>query len=131
MSFGDIANVISVISGLMTILGFGGIVSWSLFTVERGTLAENTVSVFATAVKTGLCGLLLWPVFMLLAVTHIFVVLSVGPGAMGGDTFFWDSAHPASVGDWCLEFRRVLAGRRTCYDDRRPRPQSCCASPAR
>ena len=73
----------------------------------------------------------LWPVFMLLAVTHIFVVLSVGPGAMGGDTFFWDSAHPASVGDWCLEFRRVLAGRRTCYDDRRPRPQSCCASPAR
>ena len=96
MTFGDVANVISVVSGLMTILGIGGIVSWSLVTVERGSLAQNTISVFAAAVKTGLCALSLWPAFMLFAATHIFVVLSLGPGVVGGQNFFWDSSHPAA-----------------------------------
>ncbi len=61
LRFGDVADVISVISGIMTILGVSGLVTWGFFTEQRGTLAENAISVFALSVKVGVCALLLWP----------------------------------------------------------------------
>ena len=94
MRFTDVANVISVIAGLMTILGIGGLISWSFFRKERGTSADNTISVFAFAIKTGLCLLLLWPFAALFTALHVIVVLSLGPDSIGpDDPFLWDPKH--------------------------------------
>jgi hypothetical protein len=94
IKFGDIADVISVIAGLMTIFGFGGFLSWSFFRKDKGTLADNSISVFAFSVKTGICFLLLWPMSALFFGLHIFVVLSLGRGSIGGADFFWNSGYP-------------------------------------
>ncbi len=94
VTFADVADVISVVAGLMTILGVGGLVSWSFIQKQRGTLADNSVSIFAFSVKTGLCILLLWPTSLVFFALHVFVVLSLGPGVISGSDFFWHPEHP-------------------------------------
>ena len=92
----DVADVISLISGIMTILGISGFITWGLFSEQRGNLADDAISVFALSLKAGICVLLLWPMAVLFFVLHIFVVLSMGPGAIDGGTMFWNAAYPVA-----------------------------------
>ncbi len=94
LTLGDVANVISVIPRMMTILGITGVVTWGLFSQQRGSFAQNTISVFATSVKMGLCVLLLWPTSALFFALHIFVVLSLGPGSIADGEMFWRPDYP-------------------------------------
>jgi len=50
-----IANIISIIAGLITILGIGGIVSWSIFKKSRTQWSDTVLSVFSYGVKTAWC----------------------------------------------------------------------------
>jgi hypothetical protein len=90
----DVANVISVISGLMTILGIGGLISWGFLKKDRDTLAANLVSIFAFSVKTGLCLLLLWPLVPVVFMLHSMIVLTLGPDQMASGSFLWNSDFP-------------------------------------
>lgn len=89
INFSQIADVVSVIAGLMTIFGLSGLMSWSFFKKSKGDMADNSITIFVMAFKSGICILLLWlfaiPVFFL----HIFIVLTVGKGCVGGENFFW------------------------------------------
>lgn len=50
-----IANIISIIAGLITILGIGGIVSWSIFKKSRPQWSDTVLSVFSYGIKTAWC----------------------------------------------------------------------------
>ena len=63
------ADVLGIISGVLAILGVGGLLSWSVF--HRGTaLSEKVLVVFAYALKTFLCIALLG--FMLIQASQFW-----------------------------------------------------------
>lgn len=77
-----IANIISIISGLMTIFGITGIVSWSLTKESSQTLSQASMSIFAKSFKLAIC-VASFPVFLLLfREIHFAIVLNFGEGWM-------------------------------------------------
>lgn len=64
-----IANIISIIAGIITILGIGGILTWSLSRKGKTQWSENVLSVFSYGIKTALCiiwgGIMLWVYLMI------------------------------------------------------------------
>jgi hypothetical protein len=87
------ANIISIISGVITILGIGGIVSWSLFSKERRPFQQKVAAVLAFALKTGFClvtlGLLAWPAFLVYG-----TILAFSAKDVSSSTLFWNSSEP-------------------------------------
>lgn len=104
INFSQIADVISIIAGLMTIIGLSGLLSWSFFKKARGNIIDDSISIFVMAFKSGLCILLLWFFAMPAYFLHIFVVLSLGLGHIGGTDFFWRD------GDWYAYVASYLIG---------------------
>ena len=104
INFSQIADVISIIAGLMTIIGLSGLLSWSFFKKARGNIVDDSISIFAMAFKSGLCILLLWFFAMPAYLLHIFVVLSLGKGHMAGTDFFWGET------DWYAYVASYLIG---------------------
>jgi len=68
MKIGFIADVISIIAGGMTILGMGGLITWSIFRPgKRVAFQESVFGVTVAALKLSLCLLLL-----IFPVTNLF-----------------------------------------------------------
>ncbi|SRR6266436_1856475 len=84
------ANIISIISGFITILGIGGIVSWSLSTKDRGPFQRKVAAVLAFSLKTAFCIFLLG--VMAIPALTIHAIMVGFPHNLGGANFFWDSA---------------------------------------
>ncbi|PID47031.1 MAG: hypothetical protein CR967_05945 [Proteobacteria bacterium] len=87
-----IANVISIISGLMTIFGITDIVSWSLTKESNQTLSQASMSIFAKSFKLAIC-IASFPIFLLLfREIHSIIILNFGEGWMPlsfNDPKFW------------------------------------------
>ncbi len=89
----NFANVISIISGLMTIFGITGIVSWSLTKETNQNLPQATMSIFAKSFKLALCTVSFLLFLVLLREMHFTIVLNVGqdwmPGSVSDPDFWW------------------------------------------
>jgi hypothetical protein len=89
----EIADIISIITGIMTILGISGILSWSFTRESGGSFSSNSISVFAKSVKLGLC--LIFQLILIIPMQglHIFLVLALGEGVMPASAhnpdFWW------------------------------------------
>jgi hypothetical protein len=64
------ADIISIVSGIITILGIGGILSWSFFKGHSGQLSNTVLGIVSYVLKIGLC-LFLGVAFILLAAVMI------------------------------------------------------------
>ena len=75
-----IANIISIIAGIITILGIGGIVTWSLSKKGKSQFSDTVLSVFSYGIKTVSCiilgAIILW---IYLIITSIITVSSEEP----------------------------------------------------
>jgi len=75
-----IANIISIIAGIITILGIGGIVTWSLSKKGKTQWSNTVLSVFSYGIKTAFCIILgamsLW---IYLIITSMITVTSEAP----------------------------------------------------
>lgn len=89
----EIADIISIITGIMTILGISGILSWSLTRESGGTLSSNSITIFAKSIKIGLT--LIFQLVLIIPIQglHIFLVLAIGEGGMPASAhnpeFWW------------------------------------------
>ena len=91
--FGLIVNVVSLVSGTMTIFGLSGLVTWSLFKKERGYFDNKVLSIFAFSIKSFLCSILLLIMYGLSAFPYGFVIM-LYKGHLGADFFYWDEKAP-------------------------------------
>lgn len=86
-----IANIISIIAGIITILGIGGIVTWSISKKGKTQWSDTVLSVFGYGIKTAFCiifgVIILW--IYLLITTIITTVISQGPA---NEAVWWESA---------------------------------------
>ena len=75
-----IANIISIIAGIITILGIGGIVTWSLSKKGKTQWSDTVLSVSSYGIKTAFCIILgtiiLW---ICVIITSRITVTSEGP----------------------------------------------------
>ncbi|OCH70095.1 hypothetical protein [Vibrio splendidus] len=95
MEVSDFANIISIVSGLMTLLGVGGFFSWSIYDKSKEPdLSGKAISIFAYSVKFGLCILVLLLMLLPVHLCHISIVLAIGNGSIGSSTMYW------SEGNW-------------------------------
>jgi len=76
----QIANLITIISGTMTILGVSGFLTWSIFSGKDGLLSERLLSIFAYSIKSAMCLAVIPFIGMLIFFPWIFAV-----GFAGGD----------------------------------------------
>ncbi|TOI59241.1 hypothetical protein [Vibrio parahaemolyticus] len=76
------ANLVSIVSGLMTIFGVTGIVSWSLTKEAGQNLSQSSMSIFAKSFKLALCVMSFLIFLVLLREVHFSLVLSIGKGWM-------------------------------------------------
>lgn len=80
--------IISVIADIITILGIGGIVSWSIFRKNKTSLDQTIIGILLFGVKVSLIVLLLWPFFFLFYATHLFILVFFR------DTFGFQLTYP-------------------------------------
>jgi len=89
----EIANVITIISGVMTIFGITGIVGWSLSKEAGQNLSEASISIFAKSFKLALCIVTFLVLVLPIQAIYVLIVLAVGDGIMPASTaspeFWW------------------------------------------
>lgn len=84
--------MISIVAGLMTIFGVGGLLSWSLLKKTKESLPDATLSVVTLSFKLGLCVLLLLLFSLPMHFMHVFIVLAIGKGHLSaGKDMYWGS----------------------------------------
>lgn len=87
------ANIVTIISGLMTIFGVTGIIGWSLSKESGQSLSQASMSVFAKAFKCGLCIVAFLVLLLPIQAIYISIVLSIGngylPASMKNPEFWW------------------------------------------
>jgi hypothetical protein len=93
MSFAEFADIVTVVSGTMTILGIGGIVSWGFLSRGGNELAETIVMVMAYSIRMGVCGLLILPAYVawdfIYEITLVFLL-----GSLSMANLYWQNEHP-------------------------------------
>ena len=72
------ADIIGIISGLMSIVGISGILGWSIFRKGKSPLANTILQIFAYSIKIFLCIILLGALLLLLQLPWMIVVDSTG-----------------------------------------------------
>ncbi|MCL7942262.1 hypothetical protein M8009_18445 [Halomonas sp. ATCH28] len=82
-------SVISTVSGLMTIFGITGIISWSLTKEVGQSVSQASMSIFAKSFKLALCAVFLLLFLSVLRQIHFAIVLNIGKGWMP-----WSIRHP-------------------------------------
>lgn len=102
-----IANIITIISGIMTIFGVTGIIGWSLSKESGQSLSQASMSIFAKAFKIALCIVSFLILLLPIQAIHILIVLSIGDGYMPASTksleFWWrDSDWYAYLVSYCV-----------------------------
>lgn len=101
-----IANIITIISGIMTIFGITGIIGWSLSKESGQSLSQASMSIFAKSFKIALCIVSFLILLLPIQAIHILIVLSIGDGYMPASTksleFWWrDSDWYAYLVSYC------------------------------
>jgi hypothetical protein len=93
---GQVADIISIIAGFMTIAGIGGILSWSLMRRSRGAFEQKTLDIFSHSVKLFLWLLLLIPILygIGLAKDWFFGFLRDSVDLRTGGRAWWDGRFP-------------------------------------
>ncbi|MDX6559124.1 MAG: hypothetical protein QOF72_2173 [Blastocatellia bacterium] len=86
------ANIISIVSGFITILGIGGIVSWSIFGKDRGAFQRKVALIFAFSLKTAFCLIVLSLVGFFALLIHV-IIIGFSRG-LTSSTFYWDAQNP-------------------------------------
>jgi hypothetical protein len=85
------ADVMGIITGVMAILGLGGILTWSYYGEQKQTFQETIWAVFGFSVRLFFALLLAIPELILaFYVFGFFVLLTGGQWAEG----LWDSSRP-------------------------------------
>lgn len=102
-----LANIITIISGIMTIFGITGIVGWSLSRESEQSLSQASISIFARAFKIALCIVSFLVLLIPIQAIHISIILSIGdsymPGSMKNPEFWWrDSDWYAYLVSYCV-----------------------------
>ncbi len=92
-------NIISIIADAITILGIGGIVSWSAFRKKKGAFENTVLDILAFSVKLCLCVLvLLIPAALILPLsipfTGIFLRDLADMPIEFGRNHYWHSGTP-------------------------------------
>ena len=77
----NIADIITIIAGTMTILGISGFLTWSMFKEKNGLLSDKLLSIFSYSIKCALCLAILPFIGLLVFFPWIFAV-----SLAGGDT---------------------------------------------
>ena len=95
MTFSKFADIVTVISGLMTILGVSGVVSWGFFARGGSQLARSIVTAFAYSIKTAVAGLLLGPAYWMWFEIHTFTLVLLN-GSLHMAFLYWDAERPLS-----------------------------------
>ena len=86
----QLANIITIISGSMTMLGISGIVTWGLFKRKKYQLAEKIIVISTYSIKCFLCTILL------LIMVMVFKLLYIGLALLLTGKFYATSWHPFS-----------------------------------
>ncbi len=85
-----IANIISIIAGIITILGIGGILSWSILKKDKSLLSDSVLSIFSYSLKTGFVILIGIPgAYLFFFFYSWLLVFSKGEA----DPLYWESGH--------------------------------------
>lgn len=91
-----IADIVSLIAGSMTILGIGGVVTWSFARNRPSQFNEKVITIFSYSTKIFLCVVAAWPILMPASIAKFMLLMFIR------DIFeveikldpFWDSGHP-------------------------------------
>ena len=94
MEFKDIVDYVSLISGIMAILGLGGLFSWGIAARLNNVFASKVSSVFAYALKTALALILIIPFFEAWKALYIQLFRYFASGAI---PLLWDWSHPVAT----------------------------------
>ena len=95
MTFSEFADIVTVVSGAMTILGIGGIVSWGFFARTTNALASRIITVFAYSIKTFIAALLVAPAYEIWYWIHTRTILFLH-GFIAIGHIYCDSSLPLS-----------------------------------
>ena len=77
-----IADILGIITGVMTILGLGGILSWGLLRRHDSPLSDRMLEIFGYSVKTFICIVLTFILFQL-----FWQFTSLASAAFGDGTY--------------------------------------------
>src|SRR5271169_6771097 len=94
MTFSDFANYVSTISGIMTILGIGGIISWGVAERTRNTFAARVVLILSYSIKTALVCALLIPLKFVWQTLYVVSFRYIGDGTFSYVNPYWYSSAP-------------------------------------
>lgn len=102
-----IANIITIISGIMTIFGITGIIGWCLSKESGQSLSQASMSIFAKAFKIALCIVSFLILLIPIQAIHILIVLSIGDSYISASIknpeFWWrDSDWYAYLVSYCV-----------------------------
>jgi hypothetical protein len=93
MTFSEFADWVTIVSGAMTIMGIGGLFSWGIFGRDRNELSATVFQIFAYSWKTGLCLLLLVPLYFIWHLLYRELLTIVTKGFLYDD-YYWNSLYP-------------------------------------
>jgi hypothetical protein len=88
-----VGKVISVVADVLTILGIGGLASWSVLSKSSGSLQERVAAILAYSVKTGAC-LVILIASLLIAKLPFDLLVNIINGHKNIDSPYWSSAEP-------------------------------------
>jgi hypothetical protein len=88
------SNYVSTVSGIMTIIGISGVVSWGISELLRSNFAAKVFLVFVYSMKTALAFALFIPIFFSWNLVYLFTFLTIDDGTLSYVNFFWDNSHP-------------------------------------
>jgi hypothetical protein len=93
ITLSNIADIVTLVAGGMTILGVGGLVTWSFFKDGKDGFSSVILTVFSYSIKTALCLAIIPFMFAIMILPWIFAVAFAG-----GDT----ATSPFSHDTWPL-----------------------------
>ena len=94
MEFKDIVDYISLLSGIMTILGIGGLLSWSIVERKSNILANKIYIIFSYSLKTAAALFISIPFIEAWKAVYTFLFRYFASGAI---PLVWDSTHPVAT----------------------------------
>lgn len=79
-----IADIVGIVTGFMTLLGIGGIFTWSVFNKKNSPLSERVWEIFGYSIKTFLCLFLTAALYQPFWLLVSFAAVIFGDGSMKG-----------------------------------------------
>jgi len=99
MELSYFADIVTIISGFMTIIGISGVVTWSLTRNSKTLLEERIVAVFVISVKCFICILLAVPLYLISYFILGFIIVflrDIFDEYNSAYSWWWSKDHPAA-----------------------------------